>query len=104
MEIVVKITADDRALEFSRNLGKLLEKVVSNEVVKTEVEKVVVNEVTETPAEKPKITLEEVRKKASEYLEKDPKKLARTIQSFGCGRIPDLNPDQYEAFLEALDA
>lgn len=111
MEIRLIISADESALEFSRNLGAMFLnseefKNSFTEAVKTEVK-------TETKKEEVKtdvktdvnksITIEQIRAKASEMLQSDPKRLAKAIQHFGIERVPDLKPEQYEDFMEYIN-
>lgn len=119
MEVKIIFSADESALEFSRNLGGIMDYVKEAlmkdalekdaqeasvpEVLIAEAEENTVAETKATITEKP-MTLEEVRAVAAEFLEKNPKKLAKVIHSFGVGKVPELKPEQYSSFVEALNA
>lgn len=111
-EIKIIISADDSALEFSRNLAGLFQNLTSK-VTETAVGAALTQEVKETkpepvkveaPASNASITLEEVRAIASEYLQDPAKrqKLTQTIFQFGIKKVPDLKPEQFGPFVEAL--
>lgn len=108
-EIKIIISADDSALEFSRNLAGFFQNLTSK-VTETAVSTALTQEVKELKPEPVKveasasITLEEVRAIASEYLQ-DPnkrQKLTQTIFQFGIKKVPDLKPEQFGPFVEAL--
>lgn len=107
MEIRLIISADESALEFSRNLGAMF--LNSSEFKNSFTEAVKAEVKTETKKEEVKtevkkcITIEQIRAKASEMLQSDPKRLAKAIQHFGIERVPDLKPEQYEDFMEYIN-
>lgn len=98
-EIKIVISADESALEFSRNLGLFLQNICSESI---NVESDPIPSPVKKEESTPSITMEEVRAIAAEYLKKDRKKLAQTIFQFGVQKVPDLKPEQYVPFVEAL--
>ncbi len=107
-EIKIVISADESALEFSRNLAGLLQNIIPKTVevasaqIETTTQPTPVKEESASPTSAPSMTMEEVRAIPAEYLKKDRKKLAQVIYQFGVQKVPDLKHKQYVPFVEAL--
>lgn len=98
MEITVRLTADESALEFARLLGGALSKI--EKAPKKETATKV--EVSKKEESKPSVTLEACREKAAAVMATDPQKFKEALKAFEIRKVPELAPEQYEAFMEFM--
>lgn len=126
MDIKLVISADESALEFSRNLAAAfaggadvditanVQTVVQSAVETKEEEGATAKstpapvKATAEPVQPEKqagaLTIEKVRAAAAKVKDSNPRRLAEAIQHFNIKKVPDLKPDQFQEFVEFLNA